>query len=51
MRLKRLFTDDWVHVFHGLVFKGWGRVETVGIGRIVVGKSNAAKSKGQILYK
>ena len=32
LRLRNLVTDDWVHVFHRLVFRRWGRVRgTVGI--------------------
>ena len=29
--MRKLFTDNWVRVFHGLVVRGWGRVGAVGI--------------------
>ena len=48
--LRKLVTDDWVHVSPGLVFGGWGRMEGVVtanacmfLRRLYLGNSNVEK--------
>ena len=55
MRLRKLFTDNWVHVFFGLEFRGWGRLGGGGVrwncmyifGGIAVGKFKCSKIEGR----